>query len=198
MTRSDVPLVRRGILIVETDRANRLSVPAGTSDVQPPRCRYRTDGDKSAAMNILVTGASGLIGSSLIPLLARNAHQVTRLVRTRPKTGAREIFWDPEEGKLDGTLLEGFDAVVHLAGENIGAGRWTEQRSGASSRAGWRARVCWRAPWRICGGPRRFWSAPRPSVFTVIAALRSSMRTAAPGRDFSPMSADSGNKLRMP
>jgi len=121
-------LVRRDILIVEAEPVNRLSVPAGTSDVQPPRCRYRTDLDKSAAMNILVTGASGLIGSSLIPLLARNAHLVTRLVRTQPKTGVGEIFWDPEDGKLDVTLLEGLDAVVHLAGENIGAGRWTEQR----------------------------------------------------------------------
>ena len=79
-------------------------------------------------MNIVVTGASGLIGSSLVQFLARHAHQVTRLVRTKPKTGTKEVFWDPQGGKLDMTLLEGFDAVVHLAGENIGAGRWTEQR----------------------------------------------------------------------
>jgi uncharacterized protein (TIGR01777 family) len=86
------------------------------------------DADKSAAMNILVTGASGLVGSSLIPFLARHTHQVIRLVRSRPKTGAQEIFWDPEGGKLDTTLLEGFGAVVHLAGENLAAGRWTERR----------------------------------------------------------------------
>jgi uncharacterized protein (TIGR01777 family) len=79
-------------------------------------------------MNILVSGASGFVGSYLIPFLARHAHQVTRLVRSRPKTGAQEIFWDPKGGKLDTTLLEGFDAVVHLAGENIAAERWTEQR----------------------------------------------------------------------
>ena len=75
--------------------------------------------DESATMNILVSGASGFVGSHLIPFLARHSHQVTRLVRSQPGKGAQEIFWDPEGGKLDTTLLEGFDAVVHLAGENI-------------------------------------------------------------------------------
>jgi len=78
-------------------------------------------------MNILLTGSSGLIGSSLMPLLSGHGHRVTRLVRTEPKTGA-EVFWDPEGGRLDLASLEGIDAVVHLAGENIGAGRWTERR----------------------------------------------------------------------
>lgn len=97
----------------------------GSADGRAPE---RRGGNTGAPMNILVTGASGLIGSSLVPFLARHGHQVTRLVRTRPGKGAEEICWDPEGGRLEAALLDGFDAVVHLAAENIGSGRWTERR----------------------------------------------------------------------
>ena len=79
-------------------------------------------------MDILVTGASGLVGSALIRLLTTDGHQVTRLVRSQPRSGAVEVQWDPERGRLDATSLEGRDAVVHLAGENIASGRWTAER----------------------------------------------------------------------
>lgn len=79
-------------------------------------------------MKILVTGASGLVGSALVPLLTTSGHVVTRLVRSQPKSGAAEIHWDPANGIRDLARLEGLDAVVHLAGENIAAGRWTEER----------------------------------------------------------------------
>lgn len=76
------------------------------------------------SMNILVTGATGLVGSTLIPFLTTGGHRVTRLVRR--STGRNdEIVWNPEAGSIDAARLEGLDAVVHLAGENIATGRWT-------------------------------------------------------------------------
>ena len=77
-------------------------------------------------MKILVTGATGLVGSALVPFLAAGGHEVVRLGRTAP--GAGDIRWDPDAGALDTAGLEGFDGVVHLAGENIASGRWTEAR----------------------------------------------------------------------
>ena len=78
-------------------------------------------------MKILITGASGLVGSALIPVLIAAGHQVTKLVRSQPRAEA-EIQWDPMTGVRDLARLEGMDAVIHLAGENIAAGRWTVEQ----------------------------------------------------------------------
>ncbi|MGH7701577.1 MAG: TIGR01777 family oxidoreductase [Gemmatimonadales bacterium] len=78
------------------------------------------------SLRLAVTGASGLIGSSLVPALSGAGHQVTRLVRSAPAAG--EIRWNPAAGELDPNHLEGLDAVVHLAGENIAGGWWTAER----------------------------------------------------------------------
>jgi len=72
-------------------------------------------------MQVLVSGASGLVGSALVPALENAGHSVVRLVRRSP--AANEVRWDPAGG-IEAGALEGFDAVVHLAGESI-AGRWT-------------------------------------------------------------------------
>jgi uncharacterized protein (TIGR01777 family) len=74
---------------------------------------------------VAVTGASGLIGSALVRWLEADGHRVTRLVRRA--AGPGEISWDPENGRLESGQLEGLDAVIHLAGENVGA-RWTAAR----------------------------------------------------------------------
>ena len=79
-------------------------------------------------MKILVTGSTGLIGSALVPHLGDDGHAVTRLLRSRVSPGEKGILWDIQSGTLDPAPLEGFDAVVHLAGENIGAGRWSLTR----------------------------------------------------------------------
>lgn len=79
-------------------------------------------------MKILVTGAHGLVGSALIPFLTTEGYQVRRLVRTNAHEESGDILWSPELKQVDSTKLEGFDAVIHLAGENIAAGRWTEEQ----------------------------------------------------------------------
>ena len=77
-------------------------------------------------MKILVSGSSGLIGSALAPLLSARGHSITRLVRLDPQPG--QVQWDPERGTIEAARLEGFDSVVHLAGQNIAAGRWTPEQ----------------------------------------------------------------------
>ncbi len=76
-------------------------------------------------MNVLISGATGLIGSALIPELEAGGHAVTRL--SRSQSGPDTIRWDPEAGTIEGDL-EGTDAVVHLAGESIAQGRWNPQK----------------------------------------------------------------------
>ena len=76
-------------------------------------------------MKIAVTGASGLIGSALVPHLRTSGHEVLRLVR-RPAAASDEISWDPTTGSVDLDRLAGTDAVVHLAGAGVGDHRWTD------------------------------------------------------------------------
>ncbi len=78
-------------------------------------------------MTVAVTGSSGLIGSALVSFLTTGGHEVRRLVRRAPR-GDDEIRWDPATGDLDPGTLEGLDAVVHLSGENVAGGRWTDAR----------------------------------------------------------------------
>jgi uncharacterized protein len=81
------------------------------------------------SMKILISGASGLVGTALIPTLTSKGHSVVRLVRQRPKE-ADEIRWDSEKGFSFGEehKLEGFDAVIHLAGDNVASGSWTDEK----------------------------------------------------------------------
>ena len=76
-------------------------------------------------LRIAVTGATGLVGGALVPALLAAGHRVDRLSRRPPAAGTTDIQWDPARGQLDPRALEGVDAVVHLAGESIAAGRWT-------------------------------------------------------------------------
>ncbi len=77
-------------------------------------------------MKVLIAGASGLVGSALIPALEADSAEITRLVRSSPKPG--EVEWHPNHDEMDSASLEGFDAVINLAGENIAAGRWSEDQ----------------------------------------------------------------------
>ena len=75
-------------------------------------------------MKVAVTGATGLIGSALVPHLKARGDDVLRLVR-RATTAADEVSWDPETETVDVQALHGVDAIVHLAGVGVGDRRWT-------------------------------------------------------------------------
>lgn len=76
-------------------------------------------------MKILVSGASGLVGTTLTPALETAGHEVTRLVRDHSRLGSHGACWDPGTGQIDAATVEACDVVVNLSGESIAAGRWT-------------------------------------------------------------------------
>jgi NAD dependent epimerase/dehydratase family enzyme len=80
-------------------------------------------------MKILISGASGLVGTHLIPTLKAKNHEIYRLVRKKPN-GAEEIRWDAEKGFSIGERdkLKNFDAVVHLAGDNVASENWSDEK----------------------------------------------------------------------
>src|SRR5690242_13065590 len=78
-------------------------------------------------MDVLITGASGLIGTALTHALEQRGDRVVRLSRHGAADDG-EIGWDPRRGRIDAPALEGFDAVVHLAGEGIGEHKWTDEQ----------------------------------------------------------------------
>jgi len=76
-------------------------------------------------MKIVVTGASGLLGSALVTNLRGDGHDVVRLVRRPPRPGDEEQC-HPAAHELDPSIISGVDAVVHLAGVGVGDKRWTD------------------------------------------------------------------------
>lgn len=76
-------------------------------------------------MLILMTGASGLIGTALKARLRQDGHQLRVLVR-RPPGGPDERSWDPADGRLDHADLAGVDAVINLSGAGVGDHRWSD------------------------------------------------------------------------
>ncbi|SFH62614.1 TIGR01777 family oxidoreductase [Planctomicrobium piriforme] len=78
-------------------------------------------------MNVFVTGSTGMIGRRLVPLLEAAGHQVIRLVRG-DVTSDKERYWDTGGRRLTLSILDGCEALVHLAGENIAGLRWTEHK----------------------------------------------------------------------
>ncbi len=79
---------------------------------------------RSAALQIAITGSSGLIGRAVTSFLQNRGHRVHAIVRTPPTE--HQIGWRPDAGHVDGKRLEGLDAIIHLAGENIADRRWTQ------------------------------------------------------------------------
>jgi uncharacterized protein (TIGR01777 family) len=79
-------------------------------------------------MKILITGASGLIGNELKKHIEAKGHSWSALTRQEDKLDERHIFWNIEEKRIEKDRLEGFDAIVHLAGDSIADGRWNDEK----------------------------------------------------------------------
>ena len=79
-------------------------------------------------MKVLVSGSSGLIGTALVGSLESSGHSVTRLARPGSARASNAIPWDPATGSLDTGRLEGFDAAIHLSGENVASRRWSAEQ----------------------------------------------------------------------
>jgi uncharacterized protein (TIGR01777 family) len=73
---------------------------------------------------VAIAGSSGLIGSALLSSLRSADHRVVRIVRRAP-SNADEVFWNPQTGEFDSSVLNGVDAVVNLCGVNVGEKRWS-------------------------------------------------------------------------
>lgn len=80
------------------------------------------------SLRFLVSGSGGLLGRELLPFLTTGGHEVWSLVRRVPRAGSREIYWDPLQGEIDAGRLPEIDGIIHLAGENVGHGRWTAEK----------------------------------------------------------------------
>lgn len=78
-------------------------------------------------MKVAISGSSGFVGTALKKYLLEQGFDVFTLVRKEAKE-ERQIFWDPYEGQLDGSKLEGFKAIINLSGESIASSRWSESK----------------------------------------------------------------------
>lgn len=79
-------------------------------------------------MKIIISGATGFIGSNLVPFLTHAGHEIKKLTRKKSDLASDEISWDPEKGLVPESDMEGCDAIINLAGDNISGGRWTEKK----------------------------------------------------------------------
>jgi uncharacterized protein (TIGR01777 family) len=75
-------------------------------------------------MRIIVSGASGLVGSALLSALGAAGHDVVQLIRPPRRPGSRDAVWDPATGQLDPAIVSGADAVINLSGSSISRNRW--------------------------------------------------------------------------
>ena len=84
--------------------------------------------DGNQPLEIAVSGSSGLVGSALVARLEADGHFVRRMVRGSSDVSKRDIAWEPAKGRLADDALNGVDVVIHLGGESIASGRWTEPK----------------------------------------------------------------------
>src|SRR4029078_12199676 len=100
---------------------------SGRLGMNDPPTAVGSNQQGGSSMRILVSASHGLVGKALISALSRDGNEIVSLVR-KTSTGKGEIEWHPNKGTLDPKQLEGFDSVIHLAGESIASGRWTDEK----------------------------------------------------------------------
>jgi uncharacterized protein (TIGR01777 family) len=88
---------------------------------------HRATNPEGRRLRVAVSGASGFLGRALVAVLTTGGHEVVRLVRKQPVRRG-QILWNPRSGAVETGKLEGLDAVIHLAGENVFALRWTDEK----------------------------------------------------------------------
>lgn len=81
-----------------------------------------------AKVKVLISGASGFLGSALTQSLQKSGYDTVILVRHEADQRSNTVFWDPKTGVLDPAQTAGIDAVINLSGANVGEGRWTAKR----------------------------------------------------------------------
>lgn len=86
-------------------------------------------------LRILISGASGLVGTAATIALRADGHEVGHLVRSRGSLSTGDVRWDLAAGTVDQEAMEGASAIIHLAGAGIGDTRWTEARKKILSRS---------------------------------------------------------------
>lgn len=82
---------------------------------------------QSSSKRVLISGASGFVGSALIPVLKEAGWQVSQLVRSKPNNDT-QVHWDPQSGEVDLDAIAAADVVINLAGASIAGGWWTAKR----------------------------------------------------------------------
>ena len=146
-------------------------------------------------MKVIVSGSSGLVGTALVGELSAGGDIVTRLQRSFPKEKkGKAVHWDPGTGTVDIAGLEGQDAVVHLAGENIAGAPWSPERKKKirDSRIVGTRFLC-ESLLRL-ERPQIGWCAHRQPGITGTGEKRSSGRKAGRGKGFSPGCAGTGKR----
>lgn len=147
------------------ERAELSSGPGDDASARSGQNRAERDDAIETSMNIVITGASGFVGAALAVHLRADGHRVLTAAR-RPGPGPDTIHWDTATGALAPGGLPAIDAVVHLAGENVAAGRWTAARRQAiaTSRGPVSERLC-RALLQLHPRPRALISASATGIY---------------------------------
>ena len=80
------------------------------------------------ATSVLITGASGLVGTRLTEMLVQKGYQVSHLGRSKKSGQVPSFVWDVDQGKMDTEAIRGVDSIIHLAGTGVAEKRWTSKR----------------------------------------------------------------------